>query len=238
MTELHYLLWAYFLLFPLYVYLTINKDKQAVADNPNNRVKLYQSTMLHLWLPTLLVGAIIYSGPITLADIGLKFSPSLLGLSVLTISIIVCAYLLYSLKAVKTFDHKQIEQTKAQLNHVKWFMPHNKQQTKWMVYGVSPTAGICEEILFRGFLLFQLSLYMNEIYAVIISSIAFGLGHIYQGWQHVIRTGIVGAIFAGIYIVSDSLLAPILLHTIMDAYGGQLAYLVNKPQQESKLAQT
>ena len=163
MTELlHYLLWAYFLLYPLYVYLTINKDKQAVADNPNNRVKLYQSTMLHLWLPTLLVGFIVYMSPLTLADIGIKFSPSLMGISILIVSIIICTYLLNSLKSVKTFDDTQIEQTKAQLSHVKWFMPHNKQQTKWMVYGVSPTAGICEEILFRGFLLFQLSLYMKK----------------------------------------------------------------------------
>ena len=224
---LHYLLWAYFLLYPLYIYLTINQDKQAVANNPNNRIKVYQSTIVYLWLPTLLLGYLVFISDLTLNDIGLRFSSGFISIAILVVSLLICGYLLLSLKTIKNYSEEQVQQTKQQLAHVSWLMPQTQQQKNWMVFGVSSSAGICEELLFRGYLIYQLGLYVNDINAVIISSIAFGLGHIYQGWQHVIRTVIMGAVFAGIYIASDSLIAPIILHIVVDAFGGQLAYLLN-----------
>ena len=62
--------------------------------------------------------------------------------------------------------------------------------------------------------------------SVIIFSVLFGLPHIYQGPIHVIRTAVLGLIMALIYLATESLLVPILLHVLVDMYGGAMAYLV------------
>jgi membrane protease YdiL (CAAX protease family) len=81
------------------------------------------------------------------------------------------------------------------------------------------TAGICEEVLFRGFLLF----YLQEVFpglevagAVAVSSIVFGLAHLYQGAVGTLMTGLFGAAMAILYVVSGSLVLPILLHALLD----------------------
>jgi membrane protease YdiL (CAAX protease family) len=57
----------------------------------------------------------------------------------------------------------------------------------------------------------------------------FGLGHAYQGAAGIVRTGIVGLLFAGAYVGTGSLLAPMLLHVVIDATSGMIAYLALRP---------
>ena len=45
----------------------------------------------------------------------------------------------------------------------------------------------------------------------------FGLAHIYQGVTGVTLTALAGALFCGLYVVTGSLLVPILLHILIDA---------------------
>jgi len=83
---------------------------------------------------------------------------------------------------------------------------------------LSWTAGICEEIAYRGFLFF----YFMEIWglsltlALVISSVLFALGHIYQGIRPAALTAVLAIVFGGIYAVTGSLLIPVILHVVMD----------------------
>ena len=89
---------------------------------------------------------------------------------------------------------------------------------KLMWINVALTAGICEEILFRGFLI----LYATEILgletagAIAVSSAIFAVGHYYQGLPNMIRVGVVGALLAIVFVMTDSILLCIILHAALD----------------------
>jgi uncharacterized protein len=83
---------------------------------------------------------------------------------------------------------------------------------------VAFTAGGAEELLFRGFLLLYLTGALGWPWpvAALASSVAFGLGHLHQGARTALTAGAIGYGFAGIYLLTGSLLMPMLLHIALD----------------------
>jgi membrane protease YdiL (CAAX protease family) len=57
---------------------------------------------------------------------------------------------------------------------------------------------------------------MSLVFAWLVSSIVFGLGHIYQGWAGVCRTTVAGLAFGMLSILTGNLALPILLHFLAD----------------------
>ena len=87
---------------------------------------------------------------------------------------------------------------------------------------VSITAGVCEEILYRGLLLAALVSLVGTWPAVAISSLIFGLGHAYQGTSGIAMTGLVGLVLALLTVVSGSLYTAIILHAVIDLTSGRV----------------
>ena len=87
---------------------------------------------------------------------------------------------------------------------------------------VSITAGVCEEILYRGLLLATLVSLVGTWPAVAITSLIFGLGHAYQGISGIAKTGLVGLVLAWFTVSSGSLYIAIVLHAIIDLTSGRL----------------
>jgi membrane protease YdiL (CAAX protease family) len=83
---------------------------------------------------------------------------------------------------------------------------------------VAVSAGICEEIVFRAWLLDALhsGARLQGWPLVLVASVAFGVGHYYQGVAGVLSTTFLGLVFCGLYIVTGTLLLPILVHTLVD----------------------
>lgn len=106
-----------------------------------------------------------------------------------------------------------------QMESTSFLAPSNKKERNWGLV-LSVTAGICEEIIYRGFVIFYLQILPFDLslpVVLIISAIIFGIGHIYQGWKGFLVTSLLGFVFARIYVMTDSLLFPIILHIIIDA---------------------
>ena len=222
---MEYLLWAYLIAWPMYIYFTHEQEKQRVIAQPEKRISAYLATMLHLWLPTIMLFALVYSDELSMHDIGLKWSWELANQIGVVGIILLCIYLVLSIKKLKeqTDDHQAIRE---QFAYIKWFLPRTVKESRYFIFGVSVSAGICEELLYRGYLIQLLAGYMPTYGAVILSSFAFGLGHLYQGPIHILRTALLGVVMALIYLVTDSIIIPILLHTVIDMYSGALAYIV------------
>jgi len=87
---------------------------------------------------------------------------------------------------------------------------------------LSVTAGICEEILFRGYLPGYLGAWASPLVAVLASSVLFGFAHAYLGFPHVVRTSIVGALLAGLVALSGSLVPAMIVHAAMDLVSGDV----------------
>jgi membrane protease YdiL (CAAX protease family) len=81
------------------------------------------------------------------------------------------------------------------------------------------TAGICEELLYRGFGLAALRWAApgaGRPVLIAVTAAAFGLAHLYQGRLGVTLTGLLGAYFAWIAISTGSLVPVMLLHALID----------------------
>lgn len=93
---------------------------------------------------------------------------------------------------------------------------------------VSITAGVCEEILYRGLLLTVLAAAVGLWPAVILSSAIFGLGHAYQGWKGFGKTAAAGLALALLAVGSGSLFVPMLVHLVGDLTAGRLLAAASK----------
>jgi membrane protease YdiL (CAAX protease family) len=93
---------------------------------------------------------------------------------------------------------------------------------------VALVAGFWEELLYRGFLIWFLTPYASAAGAIYLSSAAFAIGHLYQGWRSIPRTGAIGLIFAAAYVLSGSLWWLMALHALVDLFGGCLAWRLTR----------
>lgn len=87
---------------------------------------------------------------------------------------------------------------------------------------LSVTAGICEELLFRGFVLWYATQWAGPIAAFPISCAIFGFVHIYFGPDHVPRTAIAGALFYLVAMAGGSLLPAMVCHAVADLVSGDI----------------
>ncbi len=81
------------------------------------------------------------------------------------------------------------------------------------------TAGICEEVLFRGFgIAYVRWLWPGASHTAlnVLTSASFGLAHLYQGLRGVVLTGLVGAYLAWLVLSTGSLLPAMILHALLD----------------------
>ncbi|MBS3817966.1 CPBP family intramembrane metalloprotease [bacterium] len=91
-------------------------------------------------------------------------------------------------------------------------------------------AAFGEEMVFRGYLLNRIADLFKNRYTgwavgLIVSSIVFGLGHLYQGISGAILAGFFGMVFALVYLVSGrNLWVPILLHGFYDTSAFLILY--------------
>lgn len=82
-----------------------------------------------------------------------------------------------------------------------------------MLAAVAILAGGVREELQRAFLLRRFAQHFGgPAAAVVVLSAAFGLGHLPQGWDAVIATGVLGAIWAIVYLRRRSVIAPMVSH--------------------------
>lgn len=76
---------------------------------------------------------------------------------------------------------------------------------------------VTEETIFRGYMLLRFqTLLRGPALAVLLSSVIFSLGHGYEGSAGLVTVGVMGAVFAVIYLWRRSLVAPIVMHFLQD----------------------
>jgi membrane protease YdiL (CAAX protease family) len=79
---------------------------------------------------------------------------------------------------------------------------------------------VTEETIFRGYLMLRLqAVTASPAAAVVLSAVIFSLGHGYEGSAGVVTVGVMGAVFALIYLWRGSLVAPTVMHFLQDFIG-------------------
>jgi uncharacterized protein len=86
---------------------------------------------------------------------------------------------------------------------------------------VSATAGICEETIFRGYLQKQFIAWTGSVPAgVLLSAIAFGACHIYQGAKATVVIGVYGLMFGILAYRRASRRPGMITHALHDTFSG------------------
>lgn len=96
--------------------------------------------------------------------------------------------------------------------------PRTAIEQVWIVLVLSPTAGLCEEFLYRGVLLTRLEgLLGSTLAAGLVSSAAFGAAHLYQGRSGALRAATIGLLLAFPPMFQRTSIPSILAHALIDA---------------------
>jgi hypothetical protein len=97
----------------------------------------------------------------------------------------------------------------------------------WIALSVS--AGICEEMIFRGYLQRQFVAWTRSVpIGVLLSAVLFGAGHVYQGTKATVVIAVYGLMFGILAEVRQNLRPGIMTHAWHDALTGLVIRFVPK----------
>jgi membrane protease YdiL (CAAX protease family) len=187
------------------------QQKLAAGDLAARR-RFYRIGVVQQILRTMIVLAICLLGSIPLRALGLT-APGSWQNSGQSLAIFVGALA----ASVVLFRYRGDWQLRRLMKMVGALIPASVRERRWFAV-IALGAGVSEEVVFRGFLLFYLNSYasLSSMEMIIISSLVFGFCHIYQGWFGVLGTSFAGLCFAFLYLSSGSLLVPIIVHAAID----------------------
>jgi membrane protease YdiL (CAAX protease family) len=211
-----------FVLIPLVSWLTWPRSRARLMAG--QRLAVYMRTIAWQWLLTLA----LLSGWLVLAPhwrLGLTLEGGVVWFA-LAVSLAVAGVLMAAQRRAAS-DPAAREAVHAQLDPLLFMLPHDKRELVAYV-ALSATAAICEEILYRGFLFELLADRGGALLALLGSTFAFTLAHLYQHPQGVVRVAAVGLVLGLVFWLSGSLWPCIVLHFAVDVSSGHLAYRVHQ----------
>jgi uncharacterized protein len=187
--------------------------KRLLAGDRLAKVRFYRSGVVEQVVTTALVLALWLWGGIPRVALGIRAPYSWLWTA--SVLVVLVTILLWSGAKLRPKAEKIRKRFQDSLGML---FSESHQERLW--FGtLSVGAGISEELVYRGFLMWYLGEYVphiNTTEKILLTSIAFGLGHVYQGWKQAIPTGIGGAVLALLYVFSGSLLLPAVVHAASD----------------------
>ncbi len=208
--------------YPLYFTLDWNRRilPELETGSTHSRLRFYRRSMIELWLLTpVVIWWWLWSGR-AVAAVGLGV-PGGWTFWVGAIIVVALAIALgYQVTVVRASAEAR-EQAQKQFRGIPALMvPRDKRERRTWV-GLSLTAGFCEEVLYRGFLMWYLMTWLPKEAAVPASAVVFGVAHLYLGWSvGVLRATVVGVVLGAAYLLTGTLWVPIALHAVVDVTSG------------------
>ncbi len=214
------------------VYTAISLKRHPIEklrEDPK-RLSSYNYTMLQLWsmaLGILVIWAWV-GRPFFLLGFGHSLdAPTLVAWGVAALGILFSAFQLYQVKTSEAAREKIRQQLEEVGEYTKLLMPTtDKEHRRSMWVGI--TAGITEEIIFRGYLIWAFSLFMNPWLAGLLSITLFVVLHRYQEKAGLIQVTGFAVVTTILYLICGSLWPVIVLHVGVDMLNISLARQVYK----------
>ncbi|HKK21776.1 MAG TPA: CPBP family intramembrane glutamic endopeptidase [candidate division Zixibacteria bacterium] len=211
-SKLTYLsLFVLIILYPAQGY--IGGDPTEILKNLDNTLRMivYLSTMLLQWTVFLLLILSTHREKTGLRGLGLK--------KIRVVDFFWGGALLLSLFLVSSGIAKLLEILNYPVSgEVGLLLPQTLPGKITWVF-LAFTAGFCEETAFRGYVITRLRLtgkLRSWLIPVLVSSLAFGASHGYQGPPNMIMLSILGVMFGLVYIRTKSIWPCIIAHFFLD----------------------
>jgi uncharacterized protein len=187
---------------------------------------IYYTNGMFLIIGALLIIALWIFNNRPLVDLGF-ISPSYGNMVILHALALIIIYVIDTFTNYQ--NHKNDLTELKKLDHI---MPTTWQDYRHFIF-LAIAAGVCEEIIFRGFLMnyVQQSMVNSEfrnLVTLVLPALAFSLGHIYQGIQSVFKIFAISLLFGAVYMYSGSLYIVIVIHVAIDLLSGGVLVALNQ----------
>ena len=194
----HLFIFVSMIIFPLIGYLRYQSILEKLqSDQGFNRIKIYLGTIYTQWSLALFCLVLWWYSSRTWPQLGFSTQFSNTWWIAAIAVVLVIVLLTVQLFSVSSLSEKASKQIFTQVKQQLPFMPTNSKEASYFnLLGL--TAGIVEELLWRGYLIWYLSHYVNYWQALLISLLAFTLAHSYQGVSQLYKVGLVGGLLTGV----------------------------------------
>jgi CAAX protease family protein len=188
------------------------------TNDPRARLRAYWHIVAWQWLATLAAVAIL--GPRALWYVHLNPADArwIPGKFVVECLAVVSLVVILGPLVVVARKPAAAPKLARALDRLRFVLPQSARERFWWAI-LSITAGICEECLFRSFLLQYLHTnpWRLELgLALAVACVVFAVAHLYQGVAAAAVTGLLAILLFILYLGSGSLLLPIIVHAIGD----------------------
>lgn len=234
----HLLLFILGILLPLFAVFQSQPEMKTMKFDTEMKKQLYYGNSIFQWICTLFIIVTWWSYGRSFSDLGFQWGQwDRLAIGLLSLFLIL--YIIDVWWEIRSVE--KMAETKEKWLKDMPILPVNRLEFKHFIV-VALTAGICEEIIFRGFFInYFLAINENDLFgqwlSVINSAFLFAFGHMYQGGKAVAKIMVMAVIFGWIYILTKSLLLLILIHFIVDIIGGYSAMLILKETDKETLVE-
>lgn len=195
--------------------------KRLTAGGFASKVELYRTSMLAQWVLAAALLTLWWAHGRSASALGITLRAddgAALGAVVVAAGLAVLALQRF---LVRRLDASGRRRLRAQFAGTRALLPEDDREHRWF-RAMAVTAGVCEELLYRGFLIPYCAHFAGAPLGILLAAGLFGLGHLYQGPRGVAKTFLVGVAAGLLYVETGSLLWPMLLHAALDLQGGAL----------------
>lgn len=209
-------LWDHFVFWPAF-------HRRSKAEPSRARTRLWQQVIVYAW-PLVAVGAALWEmKDRSWRAFGFAVPDGWRLWTALALVLVLAVYQALAFASLAGSSDARAS-LRRQIGGLSAVVPHTRRELYWYG-GMSLTAGFCEEFLYRGYFVWVFSPWLGWWGAAALSLFCFALGHLYQGWNGVLRTAMVGALYVLVVASLDSLWPAIALHALVDLGSGMLAWL-------------
>lgn len=186
------------------------------AGDRSSRPRLYRRIVVMQALSIAAIAVLLVSGDVTLSRVGLRAPrswPLTIGLSI--------GFAIGLLWTAVRMRRKVASIREKLRDRAGSLLPESASDVRWFA-AISVGGGFAEELVYRGFMFDYLGVHapqLGTVGLVLVTSMIFGAGHLYQGWRGVVATGVAGLILAVAYVATGNLVLPIVLHAIGNLRG-------------------
>jgi len=202
--------------YPIVDYVVAGRLKRSAQSNK----PFYAWVLGSEWLLTTAAVGLLLRHGLTLSDIGEAWGRRNITIGFIAAGLILVAmFAAYNRKRILKLSPERLARV---VRHAGPLVPQpGVERAMWVL--VALTAGFCEELLYRGWLWWFFRDLTGHLWmAVVLSAVAFGLAHAYQGRAGIINTGIAGLLFSVPVLLANSLVPGQVIHAALDLANGLL----------------
>ena len=189
------------------------------------RLHAYRRAIVFQWAAVALMLAIWLPAGRPLADLGLAPPSGLRWIVSIAVVVAMVAFFVVQRRSVARASAEALAAVRPRLGGLDFMLPHTQREHRWFL-ALSLTAGVCEEIIYRGYFVWLLAPWLGVVGALVVITVLFGLGHSYQGKKGLLRPMAAGAVMGAIVLATGWVVPAMIVHALVDVGSGEIGFAV------------